>query len=221
MGDRRIFCFSDGGVSVLNVKFFMHGWQICFIHFSFFALALSLVIGCAGKQPIKGHSVKAEMSVEDAKEYLDSIDKMAPVAPTGLTSLDPAVAGVLAARQGELDLSDVTDLSVDTARILAEHSGPLLLCGMKRIQEDVAIELSKHNGLLNLAGITVVDHRVAIQFSRHKGDLRLNGVKEISYEAAKALTKHDGVVELFGLNKELPRKTKSILLQNKQILLEI
>ena len=206
---------------MLDIKFLMYGWKNCFIHFSFLTLALSLVVGCAGKQPIKGHSVKAEMSVEDAKEYLDSIGKMAPVAPPGLTSLDPAVASVLAARQGELDLSDITDLSVDAARILAEHSGPLLLCGIERIQEDVAIELSKHNGLLNLAGITVVDHRVAIQLSRHKGDLRLNGVKEISYEAAKALSKHDGVVELFGLNKELPRKTKSILLQNKQILLEI
>jgi hypothetical protein len=87
------------------------------------------------------------LSVEDAKDWVKH-GWSSDVNLDQITHLAPGVAGVLAASDREISLSNLQHLDDDSAVALSSHKGKesLSLSGLKQISEKAALALSKHPG---------------------------------------------------------------------------
>jgi hypothetical protein len=111
----------------------------------------------------------------------------------GLEALSPVVAAELAAFDGDLNLSGVTDLPTPVAAALASHRPTnvarrtLVLDGLKHLSVAAAEALTPHTGELLLEGLTEISPELADPLSRHRGRVFLGGVQQLSTAAASVL----------------------------------
>jgi formylglycine-generating enzyme required for sulfatase activity len=116
-----------------------------------------------------------------------------------LTDLSVEVAAELAKHQGTLHLAGLMNLSAEVATALAEHQGYLDLQGVTDLSVDAAAALAKHQGELVLSGLTDLSVELAAELAKHQGDLILEGLSSLSVEVATALAKHQGNLNLWGV----------------------
>jgi anti-anti-sigma regulatory factor len=115
-----------------------------------------------------------------------------------------------------IDFSGLQTISPEVARVLAKTDGGLCLNGLTTITPEVAEALAKHEYWLGLSGLTTISPEVAEALARHEGPLSLDGLTTITPEVAEALAKHKGVLDLDGLTEITPEVLK-ILRANPNI----
>lgn len=137
----------------------------------------------------------------------------------GLKDPSPQVLAILAKTKNSLDLSGMTEISLEQARELSAFKSfnemvGLSLDGLKTIDDEAAKEIGKiKSWLLSLSGLERLPLNTiqALSFSV-RPCLRLNGVKNIDLAAAQAIAKYWKVKFLYltGITS-LPDDVKAIL----------
>lgn len=123
------------------------------------------------------------LTVEEAEELLErrggvtrgGISWPSDLRLTGLKSLTPEVAGLLAQHEGGLFLDGLEELSPETAQALAQ-------------KKEGSLRRS-FTSTLSINGVSGLSVEIARALSTHKGDLKLNGLHALSASAAEALGK--------------------------------
>jgi len=119
-------------------------------------------------------------------------------------SITAEAALVLSDSDDFLNLSSLTDLSVDVAKYLGQSTAPISLDGLKELSEEAAIELSANRGgFLDLKGLTKISDKAAVAIAKFKGNrLHLGGVTSMSDELAETLSMYKGtMIELSDLSE--------------------
>ena len=107
-----------------------------------------------------------------------------------------------------IDFSGLQTISPEVARVLAKTDGGLCLNGLTTITPEVAEALAKHEYWLGLNGLTTISPEAAEALAKHEGELGLGGLTTITPEAAEALAKHEGELSLWRLTKITPEALK-------------
>jgi hypothetical protein len=109
------------------------------------------------------------LSAEAALALANASDKQVPL--EGLKELTSVpLAAKLAAIHPNLELTKLTEISVDVAKALSKHKGKLKLSGLKSLSTEAAKALASH-----------------------EGELMLDGIQSLSAEADKALRANPGI----------------------------
>jgi uncharacterized protein (TIGR03067 family) len=111
---------------------------------------------------------------------------------SGLTELSLEVAGVLGQAKCALSLDGVTTVSPEAAAALVRGNGTLRL-GLISITPQVADSLGNHSGWLTLHNIRTLDRDSAAALAKHKHWLSLNGLDSLTPEIAEALRQFNGL----------------------------
>ena len=108
------------------------------------------------------------------------------IAEQFLTDVD----SVLPFRKDAADLKNFTSLTDDAAEPLSSIKDNLDLSGLTEISVEAAISLAKHQGTrLDLSGLTEISDAVAESLSKYQGNLALNGLTSLTDSAAASLSK--------------------------------
>jgi hypothetical protein len=86
-----------------------------------------------------------------------------------------------------IDFSGLQTISPEVARVLAKTDGGLCLNGLTTITPEVAEALAKHEYWLGLNGLTAISPEAAEALAKHEGGLGLGGLTEITPEVLKIL----------------------------------
>jgi len=132
-----------------------------------------------------------------------------------------------------LELSNVTEISVEAAKELAQHRGWLFLNGLTSISDEAAEALSQHHGRLYLNGLKTLSDAAAKALSQHelvrhrengqmlqRGGLHLDGLTTLSDEAVRALAQQKGDLWLRGLTT-LSDEAAAVLRQKRDLRLPV
>jgi hypothetical protein len=148
-------------------------------------------------------SQKGQLSIDTAR--LDSVaveilaSHKGPLSVGWIVNLSPKEAEALTGHHGELRLSiRPGGLTPAVARILAAREGSLAI-EMKEITPDIAAELARCKGALSLNAIVDMPVEVAACFVDHRARLCLDGVRSLTEDAAAALARHTGPLSMRGL----------------------
>ncbi len=101
-----------------------------------------------------------------------------------------------------IDFSGLQTISPEVARVLAKTDGGLCLNGLTTITPEVAEALAKHEGELQLDGLTTITPEVAEALAKCNGRLWLWGLTAITPEALKILRENHRI----GLPSEFAEK---------------
>ena len=110
----------------------------------------------------------------------------------GVPRITPDVARVFAENMAgeDLDLSGLSDCSIEVAEILATTKTPALWLGLREIDVPLARALVPLRGHLIFPDLETLSPEAAAELAKHKGPLNLGRAK-LSKEAATALLAHN------------------------------
>jgi uncharacterized protein (TIGR03067 family) len=111
---------------------------------------------------------------------------------SGLTELSLDVAGALGQAKCAINLGGVREISPEAAAALVRGNNSLSL-GLTSLTPQVADELSKHSGWMTLRSLRTLDRPTATSLAKHKHWLSLNGLDSLQPEIAEALGRFNGM----------------------------
>jgi hypothetical protein len=128
-------------------------------------------------------------------------NKWSVLSLNGLRNLTPTTAQALADRKGPTHLNGLTTLDNAIASILATYQAiTLSLDGLKSIDSATAEILARYPNCLSLNGLTAIDEATAEALAHNKGHLSLEGIRTPSPHILAELARHKGRTITIGKN---------------------